>query len=280
MTAQLRRVDVSHMTPAQPPEQTPPIFGWVPIDQLRIDDRYQRPLDKRSWTAITRMAAQFNWDAFAAITVAPLEGDLFAIIDGQHRAHAALLAGKHTVPCMITRISAAEQARAFAQVNSAIPISAHSRFKADLEARDPEALAVAKACADAGCRAMTAKWNASDKRPRDVFCIGALRRMVRAAQADHLTAVLRAIQIHDGDSVAMYHDAMLTPLVGAAAKCRCTDAAAIALAMSRRSPWKVLESAEDRARTHRLPFGAARIDAFAAMIAAAMLDRAQTQGAA
>ena len=38
---------------------------------------------------LRRIAEQFDWRLFAPVIVAPIEGGLFAVIDGQHRTHAA-----------------------------------------------------------------------------------------------------------------------------------------------------------------------------------------------
>lgn len=266
----LQPIDITGLTPVDTPEQTPPLFDWVEITRLRIDPRYQRPLDKRSQIAIQRIAANFDWNAFSAITVAPLEGGQFAVIDGQHRAHAAALCGKTTVPAMITKIDPAQQARTFARVNSAIPISAHQRFRADLEARDPEALAIAAACAAADCEAMTFHPSAATKKPGQVYCIGALRRFIRAGLAAQLTAALAGLRAFDTKgSVPLYSDAMLSPLVGAVVSTGCLDPQIIAQALRQRSPWVVLEQAELWARANTKPAGPARIAALATQISTA-----------
>lgn len=66
-----------------------PEIGFVPIDKLVIDDTYQRSIEKRGWANISRIANDFDWSKFSPLMVARLDDGRFAIVDGQHRAHAA-----------------------------------------------------------------------------------------------------------------------------------------------------------------------------------------------
>ncbi|MEA2772249.1 MAG: hypothetical protein QOD93_5211 [Acetobacteraceae bacterium] len=66
---------------------------------------------------IARIAEYFEWSKFSPVIVAPVEGGLFSIIDGQHRATAAALRGVPEVPCEIVHIDRTRQAEAFAAIN-------------------------------------------------------------------------------------------------------------------------------------------------------------------
>jgi hypothetical protein len=61
-----------------------------------------------------------EWAKFSPVIVAPVEGGMFSIIDGQHRATAAMLRGIEKVPCEIVHIDRARQAEAFAAINGNI----------------------------------------------------------------------------------------------------------------------------------------------------------------
>jgi len=120
------------------PEPGPaPMLQWLPLDRLVIDEAYQRPLGPGNWKSIERIAANFQWSRFAPVLVAPIQGGLFAVIDGQHRSHAAALCGIAEVPAMVVSVGVEEQSRAFAWVNSqTIRVTLFHIYKAALSARE------------------------------------------------------------------------------------------------------------------------------------------------
>jgi hypothetical protein len=220
----LRPIDIADLPTQTLREQPGPMLQWVPIDRLRIDTRYQRPMIAGNWKQVLRIAVNFDWCAFGPILCAPVAGDLFAVIDGQHRAHAAALCGIEAVPAMIVPVPPHRQAIAFVQVNSGIRVSAHQTFRAELSANDPEALAIQKAVADAGCEALTYNPSAATRKPGQLSCVGLLRKLVRAGLADDLTAALRALRAYDTTGrVALYSDHILEPWVAAVARSRTRD---------------------------------------------------------
>jgi hypothetical protein len=70
-------------------DRNPAMLQWLALDRLVIDDAYQRPLLPGTWKSIEKIAANFQWSRFSPVLVAPIAGGLFAVIDGQHRVHAA-----------------------------------------------------------------------------------------------------------------------------------------------------------------------------------------------
>ncbi len=78
-----------------------PLLQWVKIAELVVDDRYQRPIYGAGRVNVRRIAEAFSWAKFAPIVVSPVEGGRFAIVDGQHRATAALLRGIEAVPAQV-----------------------------------------------------------------------------------------------------------------------------------------------------------------------------------
>lgn len=116
MTA-YREIQIGSREIIAAPAEPAPDLKWLPISDIVIDEAYQRPLLRSNWKAIEKIAREFKWSRFTPVLVAPVEGGKFALIDGQHRTHAAKLRGLPVVPAMIVPMSAEEQAMAFAHVN-------------------------------------------------------------------------------------------------------------------------------------------------------------------
>lgn len=155
-----------------------PMLQWIDIHNLVIDDAYQRELTAANWKAIRRIASQFKWSRFSPVFCAPITGGKYAIIDGQHRTHAAMLCGIETVPCQIVQMDQAEQAEAFGAVNGNVTaITVWNLLRAQLAANEPAAVALQAACEAAGCRLATANASAKNKKPGVVYFIGAAQKL-------------------------------------------------------------------------------------------------------
>lgn len=135
-------------------------FELVAIDKLRIDTRYQRDLGEKGRARVRDIALNFDWRRFTPIVCARA-GDLFAIIDGQHRASAALTRGDiKQLPAWIVEADSIDQAKAFIAINAKAsqvygPVLWYSRAAAG----DADAKAMFALCAKAGieiCRHPTA----------------------------------------------------------------------------------------------------------------------------
>lgn len=234
-------------------EQPAPMLDWLKISTLRIDDRYQRELGAANWKAIQHIAQNFDWCAFGPILCAPIEGGLYAVIDGQHRTHAAALCGIERVPAMIVPVPAAAQALAFVKVNSGIRVSQHQTFRAELAANLPEALAIRDAVAAAGCEALAYHPSAATRKPGQISGIAFLRACIRAGNGKHLTAALSAIVAYDTKGrTGLYTDYILAPWVAAVVQTGVTDVATLTHALQLRDPFHTLEAATAYAVTNRL----------------------------
>lgn len=250
----LRHIDVQNCAPVTPVDQPAPMLDWVPIAKIVIDDEYQRELKPNNWAAIKRIAADFHWSRFAPVLLAPIEGGLYACIDGQHRTHAAAICGFDRVPAMITTVPRSEQARAFVHVNgSQIRVSGHQVYRAALAAREDWAIACKTAVEHAGCRLMTCNASSNAKKPGEVYCIALIRKLVEGGHTEAVTAGLRALRVYGPDKVALYADMALTPwLTAVAADPAFIDADLVAV-LRKRSPYTVIEAAERYAATERKP---------------------------
>ena len=191
------QIDLEGYRPAALTDQPAPSLTWVPIDQLVIDRAYQRDITRAGRRAVQRIANGFDWTKFGAVQLAPLEGGKFAIVDGQHRAHAAALVGLETIPALITPMSARQQAAGFAAMNrDRIKVGQLQIYRAELAAGAPWATACRDAVAAADCTLVTSKYSQAQKKPGQVFAIGLIRRMIANGEAvtAGLSAIRRSIQ--------------------------------------------------------------------------------------
>lgn len=131
--------------------QFPYEWGIVPFDQMFIDQEYQRPLT----TFVKRIERLFDPVLFQTLAISDRgtkhRPRRYAIIDGQTRWVAATRLGVIEGPCIVFRnLTPEDEADIFArlQTNRRGMVSWH-RFRADLRAKKPEALAI-KRIAEAG----------------------------------------------------------------------------------------------------------------------------------
>lgn len=188
-------IDLTGFKPAKLSDQPHPSLVWAPIEDLVINREYQRSITIAGRRAIQRMAKKFNWKKYQPILVAPHEGGKFAIVDGQHRAHAAALAGIEKLPAMTVAMTLAEQAAGFAAINrDQIRIDNCALYRAELAAGTPWAVDCRKVVEAAGCKLATSNSSSSSKKPGVVYAITLVRKMVANGEGSAVTAGLAAIR--------------------------------------------------------------------------------------
>lgn len=217
---------------------------WIAIADLVIDEDYQRPLGPANWAAIRRIATAFEWARFSPLLVSPVPGGRFAVIDGQHRAHAAAICGIETVPAVVVHIPREAQARAFVGVNTAaIRISGHHIYRAALTAREDWAIRSRDAVAAAGCELKDYQPTASAKRVRQVWAPLLIKDFIDRGHDRAVTAGLAAVVAVDGGTrVTLYHDAILRPWIGALCEWPAALDMDLPAFLTRTDPWKVVEA--------------------------------------
>lgn len=264
-----RSVDVSKLAPLVAAEQPAPMLDWVPIARLLIDDDYQRPLAHSNWAAIQKIAANFQWAHFSPILVAPVENGLFAIIDGQHRVHAAAICGFLTVPAMVVLMPRAGQAAAFAAVNGMrVNVTLPQLYRAALAAGEGWAVRCDAVVASAGCRLMGYNVSAANRKQREIYAVGLVRKMVLGGQADAVRAVLTGLaNCAARDKVALYHDFVLSPLFAAVAVDPWFARLDLAGFFDAHDPYRVISAADRiKAAGHASTPAVLRRDAFVALL--------------
>lgn len=188
-----RRIEFSRID--APDAVTPgaaPQLAWIDIDKLVVDEDYQRELKAQGWRAIRKIASGFRWSMFSPVFVAPVEGGLYAIIDGQHRTHAAAICGFAQVPCQIVQMTRTEQAAAFAAVNGTVTqVSAGQVLKAAALAGEPWALRLIKVAEDGGCRLMFSN-GGKDKKAGQIYGAVSFRKLVDR-HGDRVSTALRIL---------------------------------------------------------------------------------------
>lgn len=192
--SELRPLEKPVLNLAQPKSAgSPPKLSFLPLSKLRIDDSYQRKIERRGLSTIARIYNEFDWNRFAPLIVTPVPGKgLFVIIDGQHRATAALLRGFDMVPCSIVDAKAREQAAIFEAVNGNVtPVSILQLFKAGRAAGTPWAVEIDTVCHAAGLVPLVYPKPKSVINPFETMAIGTLRHGLQRFGAVDVTDALR-----------------------------------------------------------------------------------------
>ncbi len=197
---QLRPLMVPVLNVASPkPAGRSPRLDFLPLSKLRIDDSYQRKIERRGLSNIANICNTFDWNRFAPLIVARVPGaeEIYAIIDGQHRATAALVRGYELVPCAIVEATALEQPAIFAAVNGNVtPVTIFQLFKAARAAKAEWALDIDRVCTAAGLTALVYPKPKSEIKPFETMAIGTLRKLIIRFGTGEVTEALRHAAKH------------------------------------------------------------------------------------
>lgn len=269
----LRRVQVSDQGRYKSARGARPVLDWLAIDQLVIDGAYQRDLKPGNWKSIRAIAERFSWQMFSPVFVSPIGDARFAIIDGQHRVHAAALCGEPEVPCQIVTMTRSEQAAAFAAVNGQVTAVTHWQiYKAALAAGEAWALGIDRLARDAGCRVMTSNASMMEKKPGEIYAVVALRRLAEIRPPALITAALKILMVTDGyrDAPEIWANTILFPLLAAMTERPPALAApGFSDALAGFDLWGVLDRIDERIKTARrnaMPVEAKKVTLQAAIV--------------
>lgn len=176
------------------PDGPVPSLSWIDIGLLVIDKTYQRKVSRAGSVNIQRIADQFEWSKFSPVIVAPVEGGFFSIIDGQHRATAALLRGIEKLPCETVHIDRARQAEAFAAINgNTTKVIPQAVYYARLTGRDPAAEEMAKVLAAAGVTICRNNRTLRDMKRGETTAVMALFKYLKKFGPETLIAALQCV---------------------------------------------------------------------------------------
>ncbi len=125
---------------------------WINKHELHIDPRYQR---ERSESRVRQIAREWSWVILGVLVVAERPDRTLVVLDGQHRAAAAMSRDDvDNLPCIVFPLSEiATEAMAFYGINTTgLTVSALDRHRARLVGGDPVAIAAAGAVTASGYR--------------------------------------------------------------------------------------------------------------------------------
>lgn len=162
-----------------PAKGTPPVLQWISVDDLQVDDRYQRSVaDSTSGTLIKRIANAWDWSLAQVLVVARRPDSALMVIDGQHRLAAAKIRTDIPhLPCVVIDANSIEQeAQTFLKINKERkPVSALAGFHALVAASNPVAVDVQAIVKDCGFR-IGRHTNISNVPNMTLVCVSALVR--------------------------------------------------------------------------------------------------------
>lgn len=184
-----------------------PVLQYCPVEQLQIDETYQRSLEAaNSITLIRRIAMYWDWGLCQPLYVARrIDGRLY-VVDGQHRLAAAKLRGDvWQLPCVVRSFESREQeAAAFVALNQERrPLSKLQIFKAALAAGDFEASQIVVAVDDAGL-SIASTTNLDTAPHGSISNVGGLQNCYRVHGLQVLTASLDVLAQSFKDQALRY----------------------------------------------------------------------------
>jgi hypothetical protein len=150
-------------------------LDWIDKLKLDVDHTYQRSYNLLK---SREMASAWSWISCAAIVVAKRPSGELVVVDGQHRVLASLKRSDiRKLPCVIFEIDSIEdEAKGFSNINKCRkPMSSLNVFKADLVARDPEAIRLSEILDKNKVHLV----GSSTKSPMSLKSVASCRKMIR-----------------------------------------------------------------------------------------------------
>jgi len=220
MTVAYRPIDITPFAALIQPGLSPdfgvePQLMWIDISQLVVDPRYQREISRQGAENVVRIANSFSWQRFGTVLVSRVRdeaGDLWAIIDGQHRVTGAALRGIKTVPCMVIEATPAGQAAAFAAINGLVtkltPLQIHA---ARVAAGEEDALDLVALCAEGGVTICRYPVPGEKMVAGETLAVGTLEKLRREVERSVLVLALQCIT-KTGENVGLVRTALVKGL--------------------------------------------------------------------
>ena len=170
-----------------------PEFRWVGLDQLYVDAKYQRDLSRTSKRLILKIVANFAWRKMKPLIVVAI-GEGYHVVDGQHTAIAAATLRIPELPVFVVDADVVEKrADSFVAHNrDRISVTLIDVFKAQVTARDEDALDVVNVCRRAGVTIRVVNQQ-SKVSIGDTMAVGSIQGLVKRQGVQKARAVLEAL---------------------------------------------------------------------------------------
>lgn len=169
----------------------------VAIDKMYVDPRYQRPENPRLLSLITN---NFREDLLGTPVLSCQNDGRYAIIDAQHRVVGGKASGKipPQIYCTVhSGLSLDQEAALFVKLNSArTPVHSRDKFKAEVVAKDPEAVEVNRLVEEQGLRI------GRQASLTDIQAISSLRWIVRNSKLKEVLCIAKSWALATNDPTA------------------------------------------------------------------------------
>jgi hypothetical protein len=198
-------------TPPQP--GAAPMLQWVRVEDLVVDEAYQRPIYGAGRQNVRQIAQGFRWSKFAPVIVAPMPGGKFALIDGQHRATAAALLGIESVPAQVIIADQMEQAAAFKSINGQVTrMHRLALHHAAIAAGDEAASAQARICAEAGVTILKYPKPVNHLAAGETLALGSIAEGLRTYGHEVVVDALRCVTASNNNKPGVLNATVLRAL--------------------------------------------------------------------
>lgn len=163
-------------------------YKRVPLNTLKVDERYQRPLDEKR---VAKIARDFDERLFGTLEISQRNGKS-AVFDGQHRLAAAQQLGMKDVPCLVhSNLEPEEEARLFVALQqNRRGIKPVDKFVARVFAGDEQAVEVDSIIREVGYEVRPSNGG----RTGAIQAITTVEWVYRRYGAKHLTTTLEFIR--------------------------------------------------------------------------------------
>lgn len=170
---------------------------WVELGDLFIDPKYQRPISANGEKNIRQVIENFSWSLFSPIVICKRERGKYAIIDGQHRAIAALThGGIAKVPALCINGTAHDEAKAFSVINGAVTaITPSQLWYARVIAGDQNTVLLDRLLNELGIRILRSTLPENKMKAGDTSAIVALEKFYKKFKAGVLTNALKWVML-------------------------------------------------------------------------------------
>jgi ParB-like nuclease domain len=193
-----------------------PELKWLNVEKLYVDSRYQRNTKSEASRKNLRfLAEEFKWSRFGTLIVCFVPAEKkYAVLDGQHRLHAAVALGFTEVPCSIAKdLDFETQAKSFVAINTKrVQLNSLAAFHAAVAAGDKTAAAIKEILDECKIDVPRNPVIGSETGPRQMQSPGSLAKMIGKYSRKHIVWALTIIPEAYGEKKGMMRAMLIKSL--------------------------------------------------------------------